>query len=403
MIYILIISVLIGNINLHLGVSIGMGIKVNLTDILFMIYLFYDIIICRRKYVIYKPIKYIFFMLIIMTISLYIGMLNGSSISEGIRILRNIIYILLMFLISCNHYKYKKQSKIYDDLIIFSWIAIINCIINVLGSFIRTNWFIYYRENASFQVFMFIYLLFYKSEYEEGVRKKIIRSITILFLVICIFLSQERLQIMAVAVALLVAVIYKALNIIKSKKIKIFIKPKRIIVNFIILILIITVIIKILKIEYIQNYINYFFEYRIRSVITGSGFKVDGSLSDRSLQVINIFNRDWIYYVFGSGLASLYLSATGLTYIVDGMWLWIFKDLGIIGLAILFTIYISIAKEVRKVINNKISIVFGLISILILQIFTPNLMLGICDSVFMGYILMIIYIGRSDYDSKKKL
>lgn len=395
MIYIIMMCTLIGSINSELGISIAQGIKLNAIDIIFILFFIYEFIVKKRKLCLFNPIKWILIMFLFMSIGVIGGLFNGGQISSIIRILRNIVYILVMFFLTYSIYTDKKSINISKDLIVFSWIAIINCLLNVLMSFKEYNWFIYYRENANFQVFMFVFLLLYKDNNKKYSKKAIFRAITIIFLGICIFLSQERLQILAVVISLVLKFVYNILCILRKKEIKINISAKKIVFKLILLAFIAIILVSILKIDYVQNYINYFIEYRIGSIFNGGGFNSDASLDGRMLQINNIINRDWIYYLFGSGTGSVYLSAIGYTHIVDGMWLWIFKDTGIIGILLLFSIYLSIIIEVKKVIYNKSSIAFGLIAILVLQIFTPNIMLGISDSVFIGYILALICLGKS--------
>lgn len=398
------ISVLIGSINSIIGIGAGQGIKINATDIFLTMAFIYEFIINRKKIYIFNPIKWIILIFFLMSSTMIWGAMNGGELGSMIRILRNIVYIILMFLIVNSSYRKKNEINIYKSIIVFCWVAIINCLINVAISFYRYNWFINYRENATFQVFMFIFLLLYKDDNNDRLNRRLLRNITIIFLGICILLSQERLQILAVMISLLIRSIVYSINILNKKGISIRLSLKHIVYKLIMLGLCVFLLVLILRNDYIKNYIDYFIKYRVGSIFSSNGFKSDASLDGRALQVVNILNRNYIYYLFGSGLSSLYMSTTGLIHIVDGMWLWIFKDLGIVGIVILFIIYISIIREVSKVNINKLSIAFGLIAILILQIFTPNIMLGISDSVFIGYILSIIYLYRKkDLPNKEKI
>lgn len=395
MIYIIMISVLIGSINYKLGINIGAGIKINITDILLIAWIIYEFILQKKKLIKFTPIKYILLLLFYLSVSLQWGIINDAPIGESIRILRNFIYIVAMFWLVENNYRSKKKLNIYRDLLFFSWIAIINCLYNVIIDFIENSWFMYYRENASFQVFMFVFLLFYKSEENLKLNKKIFIIITNVLLGICILLSQERLQILAVIISIMFYIVYQILTVTRKKNITLKVSQKKIFYNIIGIIFIFIFIINILKIEFIQNYIEYFIKYRFKSVIGSDGFKLDGSLNARLFQVINILNRNLIYFFVGSGLGSLYLSSTGYIHIVDGMWLWIFKDGGMLGLLLLMLIYLSIGIELNKVIENKLALKLSLITILVLQVFTPNIMLGISDSIFVGYILALICLERN--------
>lgn len=395
MIYIVMISVLIGSINTNLGINIGSVIKVNITDILLILWIIYEFILKNRKLIKFTPIKYILLLLFLLLLSLQWGIINDASIGDSIRILRNFIYVVAMFWLAYSSYISKKRLNIYRDLLIFSWIAIINCLYNVIIDLIENNWFMYYRENSSFQVFMFIFLLFYKSEESLKLNKKIFVIITNLLLGICILLSQERLQIVAVTISIVFYIIYQIFTATRKKNILLKISPKKIFYNIVGVIFIVIFIANILKIEFIQNYIEYFMKYRLGSIITNGSFQSDASLNARELQVINILNRNLIYYFVGSGLGSLYLSATGYIHIVDGMWLWIFKDIGMIGISLLMIIYLAIDIELKKVVDNKLALKLSLIGILVLQVFTPNMMLVISDAIFIGYILALICLGRS--------
>lgn len=386
---------LIGMINTNFGISIGLGIKINVSDILFMIYFSYQFILKKKNLIKFEPIKYIFIIVVAMTISIPWGVTNGGEIGLTIRVLRNYIYIIFMFWLTYSNYKSKASINIYKDLILLSWIAIINCLINVTLDYLENSWFMYYRENSSFQVFMFTFLLFYKNNQNEYINRKILRIITVLFLGICIFLSQERLQIIAIITSIFVYGIYRLFILFREQRIKVKkISIKNFFLNFIIMLVFVTIFIKILNMEYIQNYIEYFIEYRIGSVIKNNEFKLDGSLSARQLQLINILNRNWIYSIVGSGCGSLYISATGPIHMVDSMWLWIFKDLGIIGIVLLILVYLSIIIEIKKIKNNRLAIQLGLIAVIVLQLFTPNIMLGISDSIFTGYLLSLICLGK---------
>lgn len=388
MIYFIMISALIGSINDNIGISILSGIKINVTDILFMIFFFCEFIIKKKKLRKFMPIKYILLLIILMSISILWGIFNESEVTAIVRVLRNYMYILLMFWLAYSNYKNKSSNIIYKDLIIMCWIAIINCLIEVTIGFIDTNWFIHYRQNPTFQVFMFLFLILYKVEKNESINNIIIRRITILFLGLCIFFSQERLQIVAIAIGIFLGIIYRIANSLLKKQIKINIYTIK--NNLIMGTIIIFFMILILRIEYVQDYINHFVKYRVNSVLSTNGFEMDGSLSARSIQFINILNVDWINWIFGKGLCSLYISATGPIHIVDSLWLWIFKDLGVIGIFILMTIYLSIYVESTKVRKNSKAFKVGLVGIMVLQIFTPNIMLLASDAIFIGYILSMI-------------
>lgn len=390
MIYFIIFCVLIGSINTNIGINITSSIKINLTDILFIIYFLWSFFIKGYKIRIFKPIKLILIMLFAMIISMFWGIVNGSELGDSIRILRNILYIFFMFHLSYNYYKDKENINVYNDFMIFSWVAIINCFVTVTIKYLENNWFMYYRENPSFQVFMFTFLLFYKPKGKESSMRVIVRNITIILLGLCIFFSQERLQIIAISISILISLMY----MIKNKKLELKVSNKKLFLFIVVGITAVLVIRKILSIKFVQDYIEYFIRYRINSVIYDNNFISDASLNARQLQFMNILNRDFIYYLIGSGLGSLYMSATGFIHIVDGLWLWIFKDMGIVGLILLICIYISILIEVKKIKFNKLAIISGLLGILILQIFTPNIMLVISDSVFIGYILSIICLSK---------
>lgn len=388
------ISSLIGSINSILGISLGNGIKINATDIVLVVFFIYEFIIKKRKLYIIEPIKLIILMILLMSSQMFLGILNGAQIGTMVRVLRNGIYILLMFILTYSHYKNNKIVNIQRDLLIFSWIAIINCFFNILVNYKKYSWFIYYRENSSFQVFMFVFLLLYKNPKKERLSMILVRILTIVCLGLCIFFSQERLQIIAVIVSLSLKIIYSIGDVLTKNEIKINISRKSIPYKLIIIIIVSVLVTNIMKIEYINDYIDYFMKYRLGAIFNGSKFQMDASLDGRAFQLHNILNRHWIFYLFGSGLSSIYTSAAGPTYIVDSMWLWVFKDLGIVGILLLFTIYLFIYIEISKMDYNKLSVRFGLVAILVLQIFTPNIMLGISDSVFIGYIIAMIGISK---------
>lgn len=394
MIYFIIFCVLIGSINTNIGINITSSIKINVTDILFIICFLWSFFIKRYKIRIFRPIKLILIMMFVMTVSMFWGIVNGAELGDSIRILRNILYIFFMFYLGYNHYKDKENINVYNDFMIFSWVAIINCFVTVTIKYLENNWFMYYRENPSFQVFMFTFLLFYKPKGKESSMRVIVRNITIILLGLCIFFSQERLQIMAICISILISLMYRLMYMIKNKKLELKVSNKKLFLFIVVGIAVLLVIRNILNIKFVQDYIEYFIRYRINSVIYNNNFISDASLNARQLQFINILNRDFIYYLIGSGLGSLYMSATGFIHIVDGVWLWIFKDMGIVGLMLLISIYMSIIIEVKKIKFNRLAIISGLLGILILQIFTPNIMLVISDSVFIGYILSIICLSK---------
>lgn len=392
MIYIIILSAIIGNLNNNLGINIFSGIKLNLTDLLLIITFFYLFILKKNKLYVFKPIKLVLILLLIMGIQIFLGVINGGELADIIRILRNYVYILLMFWITVGHSKNRKNF--YTPLIVLSWVAILNCIITVAIDLNKYNWFKYYRENSSFQVYMFIFLLLYKNENKQTLINNLLQKITMIFLGICIFLSQERLQIVAVVLSIIFYYTNKIIHILKDKKISYDFSFKRILVVSTTSLCTIVIILLVINNEYIKSYFEYFSEYRMGSILKNGSLVMDSSLEGRLTQLKVILNTNFMNFIIGRGLASKYLSAGGYTYIVDGMWLWIFKDLGLIGLLIIFYMYYCINKEIKKIPKNRDAILFGCISIAILQIFTPNIMLGISDSVFIGYIMGQIYISR---------
>lgn len=394
------LSALIGSINTNFGIPLGIGMKINLTDLLIGICL--PSIFIKKITNKFKPIKSITIFLFFVIMGSTWGLINGSTFSITFRILRNIIYILLMFEITSKYYKKKKKERsLFNDVLIFSWVAIGNAVFSIALSFKEYHWFKYYRENSSFQVYMFIFLLL-TTDKKNSIRKKVFKNITIILLGFCIFLSQERLQIVAVLGSLILYLGNSVINFF-LKRYKFHLSGKKILITFMGLLVFIIILVKILEIEYIKNYIDYFVTYRIKSIVGDAGLVTDASLDGRSLQLRNILNRKLLFYFGGTGTGSTYLSAGGYTSIVDGMWLWIFKDLGILGLLLLFRVYISIFFEIKKIRGDYTPMLFGMFSILILQIFTPNIMLSISDSIFIGFLLAEIYLKKIPRKKKIKL
>lgn len=394
MYYLFLLPILIPNITSDIGIQISTDIKLNITDIVGAIYLVYILLFKgqRTKVILNSKILRVgllFFFLMIFSTPL--GLLNGATIGSSFRVLRNFFLLLETIIITSYYLRDFSEKQVYKRLLFFSWVLIIAHSINIISLYFENLWFQSFRANANFLVFFILYFSLYKNS-TEGILMKIIRILTVCLLLLCSFFSQERMQLVALIIAILFGVLTIQAEKILKRNVNVKISINKFVSLFFLLLVGYVFIINILKIEIVQDYIDYFVKYRIGSILNTDGFKFDESLSIRLSQwnAIILKQTNPIYMIIGSGLNSIYEVSTAITFVVDGMWLWVYKDMGVIGVGILICWFKVIFKEISQIRFNRNAVIFGMLGVVFLTIFIPNVFYNIHDAVGFGFILALI-------------
>lgn len=356
------------------GVSIG-EFKISIADMILFFYLF--IFTAKRvnlkKTFVNLPEMEGWMILIVMWILMIpIGLMNGASIGECFRLVRNLLYIPISFLILSRYLK----NGIVDRLIeIFSVIVVINTLINAFSLYRINGWFQFYRANGILTVFLFCYL-FYRVKKSVSFMESICKVLCCIGLVLGAFFSQERTQLITMFISCFIVWLYNLLfcktHMINKRNI-----GKKVLLLFVVCCILIFSIKYVLRIEYVQKYISYYLTYRLQggNIFGQEGLMSDGSYQARILQIYNIVrdNINPLYLFIGRGTCAYYQAAQGLTYIVDSVVLWVFKDLGIVGVSILFLIIWKMLRLGRKIDTDyKLAIMSSGLSLVFFMFYNPS-------------------------------
>jgi len=238
---------------------------------------------------------------------------------------------------------------------------------------------------------VFCFFFFLKNSRKRGLMSNLFRLLTLLMLLICAFLSQERLQILSILVSIFVTQMIRAINYLRKSYI-VKINLRKLAAFSISILFVVGSIYYLSKIDYLRSYFEYYQKYRIASLLTGNQFIGDQSLNIRIEQfnIILFSNHGVLGLVLGNGLGSTYKISTGNNYIVDSVWLWILKDIGTIGIFILYLVYFRIFSLISSIKFQTYAFIAGIVSVSFLMLFIPNFLISINDSFAFGYLLGLI-------------
>lgn len=313
----------------EIGITIG-GIKINLSDMFLVLFcVMYLLKHNGRLQVRYRNASEIskwIILFVAMILQAPLGIFNGSPLGESIRILRNTLYIPVSFVL---FNELADSEEIDNYVIVMGILTSAEVIIGALYLYRLNDWFVFYRANGVFSIVLFCYLFNSVGRYYKS--KKIIGLITIVLLIGAMFLSQERTELIAsVGAVAITSVVFWGKSTLSIKN-----TTKKI--GSIIAVIIVGILTFFLLKEkqVIKDYVDYYFTYRLAS----GNFSLtnDKSYMGRLWQYQKILSvSNPLYMIFGRGTGALYEAAQGVTSVVDGMPLWIFKDLGLLGCIVYF-------------------------------------------------------------------
>lgn len=377
-IYVVLIS--ISYFSSEIGLTLG-GFKVNISDLLMVAFILWYL----HKYQMKIKIKFRFvpevsmwmLLVVLVIFQIPLGLINGSTVGESIRIVRNCLYVPITFLLFD---EYVDRKDVDNITLMMALLTSLEVIIGALYLYRVNNWFMFYRANGVFTIVLFCYLFFSINNYTK--KKKILCYLSLILLLMAMLLSQERTTILASGCALVITWIVCS----KNKYISRDSMRKRIGVWCTIVVVVCVTFMILNDQSVVKEYINYYFKYRMAS----GNFSLvnDASFQGRLLQYKNILSLDnLIYVLIGRGTGALYLAAQGMTNVVDGMLLGIFKDLGLVGVVIyLIGVFRLLRINEKETSLNTRNVFASVVSISIFMFFNPGFMgsfrfafvLGLC-------------------------
>ena len=327
-----------------------------------------------------------------------LGILNGAHIQEQIRLIRNLLYIIIIYYILIEN---KENINPIFLIEYISIISIADCIVQTIVLHNNSNWYQFYRANGVLNVFLFCFLIF--KIWNMNKKEFILGIFCCIGLIYSSFLSQERTQLLTIAITMTITFIYQLYyRLFKLKQLKIKLKTIKKIVAIIILCSIIIYI--LLQINFVKEYIEYYFKYRLNSgnLFQNDTLQSDGSFEGRTNQIITIWNDNLhpLYMIFGKGTCAHYIAIQGETYIVDGVITWIFKDLGFIGIFLIISIFYYMLKGYKNIEKESKSAIYSsCISLIIFSIFNPSFIYVSSAAFTFGLYSFLKYISIKDRTS----
>lgn len=391
LIYLFALLVVLPYFSSNIGISLG-GVKINVADIAIGSYII-KILLNKNKLNLNKNMLKIIgwkCLLLLFAILVPIGLLNGASLSEQIRLLRNLLYIVI------SYYMFAQMGKDINDTFFVEYISIISildCIINTVILHNNSNWYQFYRANGVLNVFLFCFLIC--KIWKMNKKEALLGTICCIGLIYSSFLSQERTQILTIGIALIIAIFYQIYVRLKNwKNIKVNVK---IIFKIALIIILSSIIVYyVLKIDFVKNYIEYYTTYRLANgnLLQNDTLQSDGSFSGRLFQISTILkgNLNPLYILCGRGTCAHYFAIQGDTYIVDSAVLWIFKDLGIIGTILIVIIFKNMLKGCKNVSkDSRLAIYASGVSLIVFSLYNPSFLQTSSAAFTFGLYLFLKY------------
>lgn len=402
MIYIYILSMLITDFNSKFGINITSGVKINITDILGGFLLLKYIVIKRytlkKVYLSSKILRTFIYLVIFMVFMLGPGLLSGAELSNSIRVIRNVLLIISTIIIvkvECRNWSLNKIMK----LIYFCMVVVIT---NSFYLFFVKNQeysnYVTYRTNAYLAIFLFIFILAYNPEIIT-IRYAIFKIILSIGLIMVAFISQERLQLVGIAVGIIIAIFNWIYSFFLSHKLNGKKMLKNIFMVGFMLALLFVAIPNLLMVPTVSHYLNFYMTNRVSIIYSNSSFMFDSSLSTRAEQVKEIIkNTNLINIWIGNGLCSPYYLDNIKWYVADALFAWFYKDMGVIGIILLVSIIYKSMKSAFQVsisVRLKKSIIASYFGLIFYILCTPNMILSIFDAMSLGLIIAIIELIKN--------
>jgi hypothetical protein len=393
---------LITYFNSTFGLSIASDVKINITDIL-AVFLFLKYF-CTKRYTLKKilasskVLRIFIFLVVLMSLMIGPGLLSGGELSNSIRVVRNvwlIIVTIIIVKIECQNWSLIKLMRLIYFCAI---VVIVNSFCNFLLRYQEYNYYTTYRTNAYLIIFLFIFIFVYNPEIAT-IKYVILKVILSIGLIMVAFMSQERLELVGIAVGIIIAIFNGISSCFSVKKVN----RNKIIRNLFFVVLIASLlciaITKLLTITTVSNYLDFYMNYRINIIYSNSSFTIDSSMSTRLEQIKEIIrNTNLLNFWIGNGLCSIYYLDNITWYVADTLVAWLYKDMGIIGaMSFILIILKSIQAtfQISVSVRLKRSIIAAYLGLVFYIMCTPNMILSIFDAMSFGLIIAIIELIRN--------
>ncbi|MDW8516028.1 hypothetical protein [Priestia flexa] len=388
LIFIMLISVMFIPKLGELGMNISF-LKVSITDLIMLVFFIGLLIKSLNKDLLSNKLFYILTFLTMLFL-LYLAFYPSDNMSIAIKMTRNIFVYIWMGYIIVSSWLSRNIERPEQLLMPFNLLLLItsvSSIIYYIFLYIEKKEFVLYRNAETFMASAFCYLIIYLIVNKLNKKTLFIMSITLICLFFSILIQQERVQIIAIISSIGITLSI-ALILFFQSKVKIYFS--RLILFIIGSVSIITSV--IMNNEVLKGLFNNYILYRINVMFHGNTLQLDDSLNYRTEEyktIVEVVSSDIFSLIFGKGLAYIYLDGH---FLVDGFWMWILLNMGLIGVLtfILLYIYIIVVFFKMNKFNFTLPLFAFLISTTVMTLTIPNFIYRVDEA--MSFCLFLSYL-----------
>ncbi|SIQ90508.1 hypothetical protein [Domibacillus enclensis] len=373
-----------------IGVNIG-SINVSVTDFVILFNVFY--LFVTKKYLkifslyLKKPIIFNIFLSLTMLLGIYLMFSVYNDFGLALKLARTLLYsffIFVLWIVYC-----KKEDTI--RLVIFLSMATSTIVIlTYIGIFISKGEYAIFRNAETFLAGAFCYLSIWLITAKDSKKTKMSAFIAMVLLVGAIVVQQDRVQIVAVVVSLLAAMLFLII-----KRAFLFKRVFNLVFSFFAVFSFIYLLVKLINNQGVNKMFESYYTNRILILFNNNGnLQLDTSLSIRVSQyqrIIEQNSENILTLLFGKGLAATYF---GSTVVVDSFWFWIILNLGLVGFIFFIGFFAFPTLKILQYPKANLSApVFSyIVAAIIMSLTTPNMIYRVDDSVGVGIIFGMVYL-----------
>ncbi|MBY0091553.1 hypothetical protein H7S74_22765 [Priestia aryabhattai] len=388
----------------ELGVNINF-LKVSITDLIMLVLLSMLLIKGLNKALLSNKLFYILTFLATLFL-LYLAFFPSDNMSIAIKMTRNILVYIWMGYIVVSSWFNKNIAQPEQSIMPFTlllFITSVSSIIYYISLYIEKREFVLYRNAETFMASAFCYLIMYLVVNKLNKKTLLMISITLICLFFSILIQQERVQIIAIISSIGITLSIALILFIQSK-VKVYFP--RLILFIVGSVSLITYI--IMNNEVLKGLFNNYILYRINLIFRGNTIQLDDSLNYRTEEyktIVEVVSNDIFSLIFGKGLAHTYLDGH---FLVDGFWMWIFLNVGLLGIFVFVLLYIYIIVVFFKMnkFNFTLPLLAFFISTTVMTLTIPNFIYRVDEA--MSFCLFLSYLqflkntcSRADKKEKK--
>ncbi|WP_234123165.1 O-antigen ligase family protein [Clostridium hydrogenum] len=394
LVYIYILSCIIPGVSDY-GISIADGIKMSIVDILALLII---ITFLLKK----DSIKKIFLSFrhnknsikVLASIAIYVLFYGYISIFindiSAIRIVRNIFLVLFDYLVLNYMFCNEDENKIVKKLMLLGIVASVANIYQYKKRYDLSQSYDLFRSNETLLVSLFVFFIFYIMTNKFKLSKNIHVSIVTVLILIALITQQERTEIIAFAVTFILLFLYYIFFYKERLKIAYIIKS----IIFIFIVLAIFVYFYNNN-DFLNGLVNNYIKNRINIIYSNHSFNKDTSLSTRSSEFViigDLMSKNILSFFCGRGLLAQYCLNGVNTFTVDSFWLWIFLDMGVIGVLIFSIFFVYIIFNIFKIKSRyKMPVLGFCIATIVMTLFTPNFIWRLDDGLSFAILMAITF------------